>query len=61
MPAFKDYLLRPMTAEQEEQLTEKQKAVRQHLRRRALIECVFGVGVVVATLGALAYKSFALH
>lgn len=61
MSAFKDFLLRPMTAEKEGQLTDKQKAVRQHLRRRALIESIFGVGVVVATLVALAYKSFAMH
>lgn len=61
MSALKDDLLRTMTAEQESELSDKQKNVRQYLRRRAVIQYTFGGTLFVAALVALAYKAFVLH
>jgi hypothetical protein len=61
MATSNDELLRSLTPKQESQLTDKQKTVRQFLRRRARISHVIGTGAILVALVALAYKSFALH
>ncbi|MFC4526108.1 hypothetical protein ACFO5W_05605 [Dyella halodurans] len=61
MSALRDELLRPLTPEQEARLTDKQKMMRQFIRRRSLLVYIFGSVFFLAILIALAYTSFASH